>query len=196
MALQQKAEQGLEPRGAGWQLFLLCSTVCPLSWLMWEILSHPTACPLQNCPQEWPWILLPSDPGVFMCWFSMCPLKGMCSPGSHSIHMDIDMNYGSCYIWTLRIIVKFSDCLPLTPLCMWFQLGWNSWKNRSPAMEWKTALGGHLGWVQKLFYWEWKAWEVKLSLGGQCHGALAKSLHFLGQIEQNLKPWSQWKESL
>lgn len=154
MALQQEAEQGLKPWGAGWQLLLLCNTVYLLSWLVWAISSHPTACPLQKCPQEWPWILPPSDPGVCMHWFFMCPLKGMRSPRSHNIHMDIDINYGSCYIWTFRISVKFFDFLPLSLLYMWFQLEWNSLKNRSPAMEWKTTLGGHLGSVQKLFDWE------------------------------------------
>lgn len=86
--------------------------------------------------------------------------------------------YGSCYIWTFKIPLKFSDFLPLSSLYVGFQLGWNSWKNRSPAMEWKSNLGDHLGSVQKLFCWEWKAREVKLYLRGQCNGALGKSLHF------------------
>lgn len=64
-------------------------------------------------------------------------------------------------------------------------------KSRSPATE-RTTLGGHLGSAaaQKLFYWQWKMREVKLRLRGQCHGALAESLYFLGRIEiaQDPKP--------
>lgn len=111
MALHQEAEHGLEARG--WQLLLLCSTVCLLScllWAIWAISSCPTACPLQKCPQEWPWILPSSDPGVCMCWFSMCSLKGMHSPGSHSFYMGAATLEPLKSLWNSLSATEFTVC--------------------------------------------------------------------------------------